>query len=173
VDKTCINYLNERCINTLVESLKKTIDEKTIIVCIGTDRCIGDCLGPLVGSLLIDRKFPLKVFGSLNKPIHALNLEENLNYINNEYPNHNIIGIDACLSDDEDIGNIIIRDYPICPGKGVGKYLPPVGNLSIVAVVDSYNNSEPFYSRSIRLNFIMNMAKKICISLEKSYTLKI
>lgn len=32
--------------------IKDVIDENTVIVCIGTDRAIGDALGPLVGTML-------------------------------------------------------------------------------------------------------------------------
>ena len=50
-----------------------------ILVCIGTDRSTGDALGPLVGTKLeqIDIK-NLQVFGTLDEPVHALNLEEKI-----------------------------------------------------------------------------------------------
>ena len=35
----------------LVNELINIIDENTVIVCIGTDKCIGDALGPLFGSM--------------------------------------------------------------------------------------------------------------------------
>ena len=52
-----------------------------ILVCIGTDRSTGDALGPLVGTKLeqIDIQ-NLQVFGTLDEPVHALNLEENSEY---------------------------------------------------------------------------------------------
>ena len=47
-----------------------------IFLCIGTDRSTGDSLGPLGGHKL--RKCRLKkaaVIGTLDKPVHAMNLE--------------------------------------------------------------------------------------------------
>ena len=143
----------------LTLEIKNYITENTVIVCIGTDKCIGDCLGPLVGSILIENFYPLPVYGTLSSPIHALNIDERLNEIYVNHPNASIIGVDACLGDEEDIGQIRIRDYAIHPGKGVGKELPEVGVASVIGIVDSSNNSEFFFSRSIRLSFIMNMAK--------------
>ena len=62
----------------IAEFLKKYIKPQTIIVCIGTDKCIGDCLGPLVGTLLKENSFPIPIYGTLANPIHALNLEKSI-----------------------------------------------------------------------------------------------
>jgi len=156
----------------IANKLKEHIKDDTVIICVGTDKCIGDCLGPLVGSLLIENNFPFPVFGTLQSPIHALNIEEKLKYINKIHPNSFTIGIDACLGENNAIGEIHIRDYPIHPGKGVGKYLPEVGNLSIIGIVDSSDSSVFFTSRSIRLYFIMEMAKVISKALLLAYSSK-
>jgi len=151
--------LNSTFSYNLTLEIKNYITENTIIVCIGTDKCIGDCLGPLVGTILTENFYPLPVYGTLSSPIHALNIDDRLNEIYATHPNASIIGVDACLGDEEDIGQIRIRDYAIHPGKGVGKELPEVGVASVIGIVDSSINSEFFFSRSIRLSFIMNMAK--------------
>ena len=151
--------------------LKDFIDSNTVIICIGTDRCIGDCLGPLVGSMLREKFFPLPVYGTISEPIHALNIDEKLNIIKNMHPNAKIIGVDACLGDTSSIGELQARDYPIHPGKGVGKSLPDVGETSIIGIVDSSDNSELFTNRNIRLNLIMEMAKIITRSIIEGYYL--
>ena len=45
-----INYKKENVVQVLSSIIKDVIDENTVIVCIGTDRAIGDALGPLVGT---------------------------------------------------------------------------------------------------------------------------
>ncbi|CAG9714897.1 spore protease YyaC [Clostridium neonatale] len=145
----------------LVNEIKEHINTNSIIVCIGTDKCIGDCLGPLVGTILKENNFPLPVYGTLSEPIHALNIDERLNEIKKLHPNAHIIGIDACLGNEEDIGDIRVRNHAISPGKGVGKELPEVGETSIIGIVDTSEYSDLFFSRSIRLSFVMDMAKSI------------
>lgn len=152
----------------LSEQLVSYISKDTVIACIGTDKCIGDCLGPLVGTFLKEKGIKIPVYGTLDEPIHALNIHERLNFIKNQNPNAQIIGIDACLGDEENIGEIRIRDYAIYPGKGVGKELPEVGVASVIRIVDSSGNSELFFSRSIRLSFVMDMAKQIVNIIEKA-----
>lgn len=151
--------------------IKDYIDKNTVIICIGTDRCIGDCLGPMVGTFLKDKRFPLPVYGTISEPVHALNLDKKLSEIKSEHPNKNIIGIDACLGDSSSIGEIQARDYPIHPGKGVGKILPDVGEASIIGIVDSSDNNELFTNNNIRLNLIINMSKVITHAIIHAYYL--
>ncbi len=173
LNKAKTNYKDPLAYYKLAYFLKNYINNDTIIVCIGTDRYIGDCLGPLVGTLLKCKHFPLPVYGTISDPIHALNIESKLNKINLLHPHKNIIGIDACLGDLETIGDIQVRDFPVHPGKGVGKSLPDVGNSSIIGIVDS-NSSEDLFNNSssnIRLNLVLSMAEVILYSLIHSYYL--
>ncbi len=140
--------------NKFIESGKKEI----VFVCVGTDKCIGDAVGPLVGTKLSSK---VTIYGTLHDPIHALTIDGKLEEIHEKHPDAYFIGIDACLGDEEDIGLVFLRNFGVRPGKGVGKELPGVGSISIMAIVDSSENSEFFFNRSIRLSFIMDIADKI------------
>lgn len=170
--KIKVNYKSPLAYYEIAYFLKSYINDKTIIICIGTDKCIGDALGPLVGTLLEDSLFPLPVFGTLPKPIHALNLDKRLSEISSKYPDSCIIAIDACLGDPSSIGEIHTRNEPINPGKGVGKILQSVGNASIIGIVDSSDSVELFTNRPIRLSLIMDIAKVIRDGLIHAYYLK-
>ncbi|MGL5150195.1 MAG: spore protease YyaC [Clostridium sp.] len=171
MSKIKIHYESPLAYYEIAEGIKPFLNDRTIIVCIGTDKCIGDCLGPLVGTLLEDALFPFPVYGTISNPIHALNIDKKLKEIKKLHPNSSIIGIDACLGDIKAIGEIHTRDYAIHPGKGVGKSLPDVGNSSIIGIVDSNDNSEFFSTRSIRLSLILDMAKVISKALVHAYHL--
>lgn len=156
-------YDHDESSHVLSEVLKNTMDNDTIIVCIGTDRDIGDALAPVVGSMLKSRGFRYPVYGTLDRPIHALNINESVAKVKQKHPNSTIIAIDACLGAKESIGNVSIRNAPIKPGKGVGKRLPEIGDYSIIGIVGEINNTRDF--NNIRLNFIMDMTESICESL--------
>ena len=47
-----VNYKREDVTHILSSILKNIISDNTVIICIGTDRAIGDALGPLVGTML-------------------------------------------------------------------------------------------------------------------------
>lgn len=151
---TINNYLR-----TYFKNNKKLDD--IIIIGIGTDKCIGDCLGPLVGTILKRKNFNFSVYGTLKRPLHALNLKDRLRTINAKHPNAFIIAVDACLGEDENIGTVQIRNGPIDPGKGVGKNLPSVGDLSIIGIVDKLSNNSGSTLHNIRLSFVLEMAEII------------
>ena len=169
--KRKVYYQSETSPLEIGEFMKNYINKNTVIVCIGTDKCVGDCLGPLVGTFLKENNFPLPVYGTLQNPIHALNLDKKLREINQLHPNAYIIGIDACLGDYKSIGEIHSRDYAIHPGKGVGKTLPDVGIASIIGIVDTSETAQLFTTRSIRLHLVFEMAKIICKGLIYGYSL--
>lgn len=162
---TRIAYSDKDAIHNLSRYISQFFNDRTLIVCIGTDKCIGDCLGPLVGTMLVKSSFTYPVIGTLENPAHAVNLESVINSIKQRYKNPFIIAVDACLGHSEFIGDIQVKLGPVHPGKGVGKALPHVGDISIIGVVDSMEASDMFSIRSIRLNLIMKMAEVISSAL--------
>lgn len=142
-----------------------------VCVCIGTDRSTGDALGPLVGSKL-ERLNPkgLTVFGTLDHPVHAINLEETLQFINVEFPDATIIGIDACLGQLSSVGHLHLDLGPLKPGTGVNKKLPEVGQLHITGIVNVGGFMEYFVLQNTRLGTVMKMAEAIASSLYLTMT---
>lgn len=171
ISEVKIQFDDKYAVKVLSENLSKRLHSNTIIVCIGTDRCIGDALGPLVGTLLSKEKYRYPVYGTLNNPIHAVNFKEKMRKIHGIHRSSNIIAIDACLGEEKSIGSIQIRHSPIFPGKGVGKKLPCVGDISIVGIVDKLTLDDFFPIHSIRLSLVMEMAEIIGKSLTRAVNL--
>lgn len=71
--------------------------EDLVLLCIGTDKITGDCLGPLVGSKLMQQNFPHPLYGTLEKPLHAGNLTRQLPEISTAHPNACTLAIDAAV----------------------------------------------------------------------------
>lgn len=136
-------------------------DSSIVILCIGTDRATGDCLGPLVGDHLKSLLPQLPVFGSLAYPIHALNLEETISEIYDTYENPFIIAVDASLGIPEHIGYATLSTTPLVPGKGVNKKLPAIGNLSITGIVNVAGFPNSVLLQSTRLHTVVTLANCI------------
>ncbi len=133
-----------------------------ILLCIGTDRSTGDCLGPLVGSKLsaLGQDF-FHVYGTLEHPVHASNLKQKLEEIYRTYENPLIIAVDACLGSLENVGCVNIGDGSLQPGAGVNKNLPPVGQIHITGTVNVGGFMEYLVLQNTRLNLVMRMADLI------------
>ncbi|MFF2754495.1 spore protease YyaC [Psychrobacillus sp. NPDC058041] len=137
-----------------------------VFCCIGTDRSTGDALGPMTGSFLTQlSSFPFQIVGTLDNPLHALNIEAISQELINSPLKPYIIAIDACLGNSGNIGQIIIHPGPLYPGKAVKKELPPIGEISIKAVVNIGGFMEYNVLQSTRLNITFEMGKVISRSL--------
>ncbi|MGN7183656.1 spore protease YyaC [Cytobacillus kochii] len=146
---------------TLLKEIENTPQEK-IIICVGTDRSTGDSLGPLVGTFLSEMHLDnFQVYGTIENPIHGVNLPSALKEINLKHPDAFIIGIDASLGKLSSIGQIRVKNSPLRPGAGVGKDLPEFGDCSIVGVVNVSGFMESAVLSCTRLSLVMNMAKDI------------
>ena len=65
-----------------------------VFLCIGSDRITGDSLGPLIGYQLspyCSRVF--HVYGTLDDPVHALNLPDRISYIHSRHPEALLVAI--------------------------------------------------------------------------------
>ena len=147
---------------------KADINNRTpVILCIGTDRATGDCLGPLVGEEMVNFSSRYRVFGTLQSPVHALNIREAINHINTYIKNPFIIAVDASLGDSSHIGCVTVSNCPILPGKGVNKKLPAIGDISITGIVNTSGGS-PGLLHSTRLYTVMQLACHISDALKYS-----
>jgi putative sporulation protein YyaC len=144
----------------LLEQQDELHNRKIIILCIGSDRYIGDSLGPLVGSYL-EENTECTVYGSLDKPVHAGNLVEVIQSIKEQYHQPIIIAVDACLGKNDEIGNIEIWEGGLEAGIAVGNKLPYIGTISIIGVVNASGYMGYLDLQSTPLSIVMKLSKCI------------
>lgn len=138
------------------------------ILCIGTDRATGDALGPLVGTELLSwSRVPCPIFGSLENPIHASNLNE----LMREHPRlrtARCLAVDASLGKPEEVGAISLGIGSIRPGAGVNKDLPAVGRYYVTGTVNIGGFMDYYVLQNTRLAIVMRMAQTIAEALKLS-----
>jgi len=162
-DPAVLQRLSQRIANQL-EPLPA--ERRIAIVCVGTDRSTGDSLGPLVGSALAREQSPLfDLFGTLDEPVHAMNLSETLQKMFRSSRHPYVIAVDACLGQVSSVGCIQIGEGPVRPGAGVNKELPPVGDMHMTGIVNVGGFMEYFVLQNTRLNLVVKMADVIAQSL--------
>ena len=131
-----------------------------VILCIGTDRVTGDSLGPLAGSFLeaYGAYHPLTVYGTLDAPVHALNLSRVMRRIKNKHPRSPILAVDASLGARRHVGYITLGKGSLSPGAGVQKSLDPVGDLFITGIINTASCGGQLALQNTRLAPVARLA---------------
>lgn len=155
--------LAENLYRLICEELAVTRKTGVVILCIGTDCSTGDSLGPLIGYKLQDRLVgKVEVVGTLDRPVHAMNLEQYRAKLLECYPHHIVVAVDASVGNLDHVGFITLGKGSIKPGLGVSKNLREVGDIFITGIVGSCGNYDPLMLQSVRLSMVMRLAD--CIS---------
>lgn len=171
-----VEHRNDNAVDLLAQHLYhcltlRSYEQDVVVLCIGTDRSTGDALGPLVGTKLKDQYLhKMHVYGTLEEPVHAVNLAEKIELITHTHQNPLVIAIDACLGQYSNVGSIHVADGPLKPGAGVKKELPSVGSFHITGIVNVGGFMEYFVLQNTRLFLVMRMAEVIAASLKYADT---
>ena len=141
-----------RQLHQMIEEEKARQGKKGVVfLCIGTDRSTGDTKGSYAA-----------VFGTLERPVHAMNLEEYARIIKNCYHDCLVVAVDASVGNREHVGYLTLGKGALRPGLGVSKELGAVGDIFITGIVGGCSSYDPLMLQSVRLSVVMRMAD--CIS---------
>lgn len=152
-----------RLLLLLLEEMRAKEKSEIVFLCIGTDRSTGDSLGPLIGYKLKECGVQnARVIGTLERPIHAMNLEECMDGLREKYPDAIVVAVDASVGNAEHVGFATLGRGPLKPGLGVKKEMEAVGDIFITGIVGSARNGDPLMLQSVRLSVVMRLAD--CIS---------
>lgn len=144
-----------------------TKDHTLVLLCIGSDRATGDCLGPIIGYKLSKTKYNnICIYGTLANPVHAKNLDDTIASIYKQFEKPFIIAIDASLGKEKHIGYVTLGNGSLSPGIGVDKELPNVGDIFITGIVNTSGFLNHMMLQTTRLDIVMQLADYICVGLK-------
>lgn len=157
------NMFSSTAKDGICESIKQynVKNKRPIIVCIGSDLVLGDSLGPLVGTMLKKMDLGTYIYGTLNHPITAKEIEHVKTHLKILHPYSVVIAIDAAVGAENDVGLLRFMDKGLKPGLGVNKNLCAIGDASIIGVVAQKSEQNHKLYNLTRLNFVFKMAEVI------------
>lgn len=157
------NVYSKSLVPGLSRALKQAIGSRpAVFVCVGSDAVAGDSLSPLVGSFLKEfYRLPCFVYGELKHTVTAKEVPVLANSIRALHPGALVVAIDASLGAESEVGLIKLREGGLFPGKGVGKRLPEIGDISLLGVVSTRGESAFRGLELTRYGLVYRMASAI------------
>lgn len=117
---------------------------KIILLCIGTNKIIGDMIGPVVGEYLkntIYDKDNIVILGNMENTLNFKNAYQEIKQIQEKYDNPFIITIDTALSKNLGTQKICVNTGEIEIGKAVSKGIKYYSHINIKGIVGKYNDT--------------------------------
>lgn len=163
-----VDVNDKNCIDKLAEGLKPLINgRKVVILCIGTEKVIGDSLGPATGTRLVNSlTSDVIVYGMLDSNVNAKNLLLVKDMIKTLHSDRVLVAIDAALGLNSEIGTMQIYAHGLYPGSATNKNLPCIGDVSIVGIVNQKICAfELSMLYTAKYKMVNDMAHAICQSI--------
>lgn len=136
-------------------------DEIPVIICVGSDITIGDSLGPIVGTILRNKRLPCIIYGSLDLPVVAQDIYYLKEFVKKAHPYSKVLVIDAAVGASQDVGFIKVLADGLKPGLGANKNLPKIGDASIIGIVAKKSPKNEALFHCTRLGFVNSLAEVI------------
>ncbi len=159
------NNFSENGISSALSELNSS-NKNLIIVCVGSDLILGDTLGPLVGTMLKSKNVSTYIYGTLNMPITAKEIEHVKTHLKQMHPNSLVLAIDAAIGEQNDVGLIKLVNKGLKPGLGVDKKLGSIGDISIIGIVATKSLQNYNLYNLTRFGLVYKMAEKIANGIE-------
>lgn len=131
----------------LEEKFKKfRVTEKfseIVFLCVGTDKVIGDAVGPIVGSNLRKNKKndKIRIYGTLEETLNFKNMKEVLEGKVKKHPNPFLVTVDAALGEENVLGEIFVGEGKIALGDSLGRAIEYPSHIYIKGVVGRYHSN--------------------------------
>lgn len=108
-----------------------------VILCIGTDKLIGDSIGPVVGQKLKEENIQEKVsiYGNMKETINFKNAKQVIENIFKSYEKPFIITVDSALGTQAMVREIVVNKGVIRIGKSLGRSICYPSHITIKGVV--------------------------------------
>lgn len=115
-----------------------------VILCVGTNKIVGDSVGPIVGkklTRLLKHKENVKIYGNTKKNLNLKNAKHVLEEISCIQPEPLIITIDAALGPKEMIETVFMTTGKIKIGEALGNGMGYNSHINIKGIVGECQES--------------------------------
>lgn len=132
-----------------------------VVMCIGSDKIVGDMLGVIVGERLSKLNLNnIYVYGGLDRPITQRNIKQTYDLIKRRHPLSKVVVVDSVLGECEEVGSVKTFQNGVHAGGqfGEGTF---VGDYSVLGVVCPRGINALSFLSSVRVSVIKKLSDVI------------
>lgn len=132
--------------------------EPIVVLCVGSDKVVGDMLGVIVGERL--RRLNLKnihIYGDIDEPITQHNIKQVYARIKEEHAHCKIIVVDSRLGDEGEVGHVTLGRGGVLAGGQFGEGVK-VGDYNMLGVVCPRGICALSFLSSVKVAIIKKMS---------------
>lgn len=115
-----------------------------VILCVGSNKIIGDCIGPMVGQMLkniLKEEKNIIIYGNMKETLNFKNARQVIENVFEIYKKPFVITIDSALGTKEMLENIIISTGWMKIGNSLGRSICYYSHINIKGVVGKKKNT--------------------------------
>lgn len=114
-----------------------------VFVCIGSNKIVGDSIGPIVGNKLLEKNKlkNINVIGTTTEPVNYQNIDKFSQYIQESSKDSCVISIDSAMGKTKQIGQIYVNWGNLEIGKAIRKKGICRSHINIKVVVARNKNN--------------------------------
>ena len=143
-----------------------------VILCVGTNKIIGDLFGPIVGQKLIEniKRKDIIIYGDIQNTLNFSNAKTILEKVFFEYRKPFIITIDAALGNENMIEKVVVTRGKIKIGDSLGRCICYNSQINIKGIVgkDNKNVKENLKTlKRVNPKIIENLSNTVVYGIEQ------
>lgn len=155
-------------VSMLFNAVTERDDRPVVIVCFGTTAISGDALGPMVGSLLVNKyDVPAFVYGTQENTVNGKNMKDWLSFIKTVHEGAIFVAVDASLGKKDKVGEVVIREDGVCPSGVTGK-TKRFGDIGILGIVAQNHGDALMQLLTVSPLNVSALADKIAILIKNA-----
>lgn len=139
-EKDAAKILKSHATYNMLKLLSEKDYDSIVVICIGTTafNCIGDRVGPMVGSMLKDKEAieGVHIYGTITQPLNKFTIDTEIRRVFQEHKNPFIIGIDCAVTPNKKMKDrIFVSKTKLRPGAALDKNAGAFGNIAVHATL--------------------------------------
>ena len=154
-------YTERNAAADLAACVRVLAEPGSVVLCIGSDKSVCDCFGPMVGKYLVESS-SICVYGTLEETVNVMNAGYFIDKIKYKYPDKSLIVVSAAAGEAKQKGELCVNSSPFFLLDRLSGKRRAVGSICITGITRTVGTE----GENTGLSLVCEMAGTLASALE-------